>query len=436
MVWAAKKKEPPKLDTSSEKLKYLLSPAWNKFIRHHPTPKQTAFLLLPHKEAFYGGAAGGGKSDALLMAALQYIQYPGYAAILFRRSFSDLALPGALLERAFNWLSQVGQARWVERDKRWQFGRGGSLSFGYLDGPRDHFRYQSAEFQFIGFDELTQFDAKQYLYLFSRLRRLKGVTIPPRVRAASNPGGIGHSWVKQRFVDPGSEGVPFIRATLKDNPFLDQEDYKQQLSKLDHITRAQLQFGRWDVSDLGGLFKGEWFSLVDEIPHTYNAVRYWDLAGTEPTEKKPDPDYTAGCLMKYLDPYFFIDDMKELRGRPKAVEDLVLHTAQLDGVEIPIVIEEEPGASGKSMVDYFSRLLPGHTVKGDRPTGPKYVRAQPFSSKAEAGYVKLRKAPWNRKFLEEAEAFDGEGKIHDDKVDAATGAFKYLTSALPVQVFL
>jgi len=176
-------------------LRSALTPRMTKYIPHKPTPKQAAFLLLPVREAFYGGAAGGGKSDALLMAALQYVDMPGYSAILFRRTFSDLALPGALLERSTEWLKPT-DAKWDDNKKTWHFPSGATLTFGYLEHENDKYRYQSSEFNFIGFDELTQFTESQYRYLFSRLRRLKGSEVPLRMRAASNPGGEGHEWVR------------------------------------------------------------------------------------------------------------------------------------------------------------------------------------------------------------------------------------------------
>ena len=131
-------------------LKRILTPRLTKYIPHLPTSKQTAFLLLQGREALYGGAAGGGKSDALLMAALQYVDIPGYAAILFRRTFRDLALPGALMTRAESWLTGT-DARWNDEEKTWHFPSGATITFGYLEAEKDKFRYQSAEFQFIGF---------------------------------------------------------------------------------------------------------------------------------------------------------------------------------------------------------------------------------------------------------------------------------------------
>ena len=134
------------------------------------------------------------------MAALQYVDVPGYAALLFRRTYADLNLPGALMDRAHQWLGATA-ARWNAHDHRWTFPSGATLTFGYLETERDKYRYQSSELQYIGFDELTQFPESQYTYLFSRLRRLGDSEVPLRMRSASNPGGEGHEWVRARFVD-------------------------------------------------------------------------------------------------------------------------------------------------------------------------------------------------------------------------------------------
>jgi len=182
-----------------QRLERLTTPRLTRYIAHRPTPPQTAFLLLECREAMYGGAAGGGKSDALLMAALQYVDVENYAALLLRKSYSDLSLPAALIPRAAEWLTTT-DAKWNGAEHVWRFPSGASLSFGYLDTEADKYRYQSAEYQFIGFDELTQFSESQYTYMFSRLRRLKGSNVPLRMRGASNPGGYGHEWVKQRFI--------------------------------------------------------------------------------------------------------------------------------------------------------------------------------------------------------------------------------------------
>ena len=222
------------------------------YAQQEPFGSQQAFLDLDCFEALYGGAAGGGKSSALLMAALEYVDRPGYNALILRRTYRDLALPGAIMDRAREWLSNT-DAHWNGIDKQWMFPSGAKLQFGYLDTEIDKYRYQGSELSFIAFDELTQFHESQYTYLLSRLRRLKGSDTPLRARAATNPGGIGHEWVKRRFVDEAERGGRvFIPAKLSDNPFLDQVSYTEALSNLDSITRRQLLDGEW-IQDTSGL---------------------------------------------------------------------------------------------------------------------------------------------------------------------------------------
>ena len=215
-------------------------------------------MLSPAREALYGGAAGGGKSDGLLMGAAQDVDVPGYAALLLRRSFRDLNQPDSLIPRSKEWWT--GKADWSQQDKRWTFPSGATITFGYLDSPDDVYQYQGAAYQYIGWDELTQFPESPYRYLFSRLRRRAGVDVPLRKRAGSNPGGVGHEWVKARFVKPAvpSPGRVFVPARLEDNPHLDAAAYIESLAELDPITREQLLRGDWDAY-VGGRFRREWF---------------------------------------------------------------------------------------------------------------------------------------------------------------------------------
>lgn len=209
---------------------------------------QTAFLLLDTEEAFYGGAAGGGKSDALLAGALEYVDVPRYAALILRRTYTDLSLPGAIMSRSAEWLQ--GLAHWNHDRKTWTFPAGATVTFGYLDNERDMFRYQSAEFQYIAFDELTQFTEKQFEYMFSRLRATEDVRVPLRMRAGSNPGGIGHGWVKKRYVTGRAPGVIYVPAKLDDHPDESfKAGYRRSLAKLDDVTRRQYEDGDWDVAE-------------------------------------------------------------------------------------------------------------------------------------------------------------------------------------------
>lgn len=398
----------------------------NPYIPHAPTEPQAAFLTLPQREALYGGAAGGGKSDALLMAALQYVHIPDYTALLLRRSFPDLAMPGAIMDRAKDWLGGT-DARWNEQRKTWRFPSGATLTFGYLQDERDKYRYQGAEFQFVGFDELTQFLASPYRYLFSRLRKLKGANVPIRMRGATNPGGIGHEWVLQRFIEEGElRGRPFVPAKLTDNPYLDAEEYVQSLSELSPTERAQLLNGDWFARPEGSKFRREWFEIIerDAVPAQLRRVRYWDLAATEPAPGK-DPDYTAGALVGEASGIYYILDLTRDRLTPGGVEALICQTATLDGIGVDVHLEQEPGSSGVAVIDRYRRVvLRGFPAYADRVTGSKEVRANPFSAAAQAGNVKLVRGPWINDFLEEAVAFPGGP--HDDQIDAVSGAVQKL----------
>ena len=399
--------------------------AWTRYIPIKPTPKQLAFLLLPCMEALFGGAGGPGKSTALLMAALQYVDTAGYAAIIIRRTFADLSLPSALMDVARSWLNDT-DAKWSQDEKTWHFPIGSTVTFGYLDSPKDKYRYQSAAFQMIGFDELTQFPEMDYTFMFSRLRRLKDVDIPIRMRSASNPGNQGHDWVKQRFMTYPTTDRIFIPAKLSDNPHIDAEEYRRSLAELDPITRRQIEDGDWTARHGGNKFRREWFKVIETQPEDLpRSVRFWDMAATEAKAGK-DPDWTVGLkLAQTSDKVFYILDVRRMRGTSNEVEQLVKQTAALDGVSTPIRMEQEPGSSGKAVIAQYTKALAGYDFAGVLSTGSKEVRANPVASQAEAGNIKIVGGPWLAAFLDEVELFPMGG--HDDQVDALSGALNSLT---------
>jgi predicted phage terminase large subunit-like protein len=247
------------------------------------------------------------------------------------------------------------------------------------------------------------------------------------MRSASNPGNVGHDWVKMRYVEPRTKDRPFVPARLADNPYLDREGYQLSLSELDPFTRRQLLDGDWTARNPSGKFRREWLELVEVAPEQAERCRYWDLAATAP---KPgtDPDWTAGARVSVTrDGIWHVEDMRRMRGSPLQVEQLVRQTAELDGRAVPVWIEQEPGSSGKNTIDHYVRnVLRGYTVRGHSPTGPKDVRANPVSSQAEAGNVKLVRGGWVPSYLDELDAFSPDCS-HDDQVDATSGAFAMLT---------
>ncbi|AKU97011.1 Phage terminase, large subunit [Labilithrix luteola] len=243
--------------------------ASKSFIPHEPWAKQKAFLALDVLEAGYGGAAGGGKSDAILMDALQNVHVPGYSALLLRRTYPDLALPGALMDRSHKWLDGT-RAVWNEQKKQWTFptpcGRTSTVQFGYCDTEADLRRYKSAEFQFIGIDEATEWPEKWYTFLFSRLRRVKGFPVPIKMRSGTNPDGPGYGWYRERFGIPENKAFNdpiwsgpkrvFFPARAEDNPALDLEQYELSLEEMlggrKGVKWKQLREGLW-IPDGSGL---------------------------------------------------------------------------------------------------------------------------------------------------------------------------------------
>ncbi len=401
-----------------------LTPRLNRFIPHEPTLRQRAFLVLPQMEALFGGAAGGGKSDALLMGALQYVDVPGYSALLLRRTYAQLSKADSLIPRSHEWLRGTG-AKWSEVRMSWTFPSGARLEFGHLQHENDKYNYQGPAYQFIGFDELTGFSESQYRFLFSRLRRLEGSSIPVRMRSGSNPGGVGHDWVKMRFpiMETSERAISraFIPSKLADNPHLDRTEYEKSLAELDPITKAQLLDGDWTARQFGGMFKRENFEIVPEAPSSLRGeVRYWDLAGTEAKGGSSDPDWTVGTRGGESEGVLYLTDVQRFRGEPGPVEARIRQTARADGRAVTVWIEQEPGASGKIVIDHYRRnVLSGFAVRPDRVTGSKTVRAQPFSAAADAGLVKLVAGRWIPEFFDELEAFPYGP--HDDQTDSGAG---------------
>lgn len=232
----------------------------------HPGP-QTAFLIYEGREALYGGAAGGGKSVALLMAALQWVDHPGYRALILRRTYQQLVKPDALIPLSHEALAQT-DAEWNGTKRQWTFPSGAVLEFGYLARDEDKHNYQGAAYDFVGFDELTHFpDEGMYSYLFSRVRKRAGSPVPDRVRATANPGGAGHEWVKGRFID--NVAPPhrvYFPATLEDNPSLDMASYEANLALLSDVERRRLRHGDWDVVADGPLWGAEHFPTYGAVP--------------------------------------------------------------------------------------------------------------------------------------------------------------------------
>ena len=199
---------------------------------------------------------------------------------------------------------------------------------------------------------------------------------------------------------------------------------------------AQMQ--QLPVARGGGIFARADWQFANDYPRDMRLIRYWDKAAT-PEGGGSDPDYTAGVLGGFdKNGLFWIIDVIRGRWSPHQVEQRIGLTArEIDGTNVAIYIEEEPGSSGKDVTAHYQRLLRGHALRGDRATGPKLVRVDPLLAAAEAGNVVLLRrryvgngqgigtepAAWHTGFLTEFEEFTGDDANHDDQVIAAVGCY-------------
>lgn len=244
-----------------------------------PHKKQEVFLTLPDwiYEVLYGGAAGPGKTEALYMLPLvrQFHQHPRYKGLILRRTFPELE--AEIILRSKQWYASTG-AKYNEQKKRWTFPNGGYQGFGHCEHEKDITKYDGVEYNYVGFDELTHFTEYQYTYLAGSRVRSSSSELPAIVRSGTNPGNVGHKWVRDRFVEPYKEGMKllkdkrtgltrmFVPAFLEDNPTLMQNDplYAQKLMMLPtEAERRAKRYGDWYTFE-GQVFQFRLEPLPDE----------------------------------------------------------------------------------------------------------------------------------------------------------------------------
>lgn len=433
---------------------------------------QTAFLETSADIAIYGGAAGGGKSYALLLEPLRHFDNAKFGAVIFRRNSTQVRNEGGLWDESFKLYGQLG-AHPREAFLQWVFPAEWNLKFAHLEHERNVFDWQGAQIPFIGFDELTHFSEKQFFYMLSRNRSTSGV--PGYIRATCNPDA--DSWVRkivdwwigedgyplkersgtlrwfirredtiiwgdsrQELLDRyGAEELPksltFIPSSIFDNRILMEKDpaYLASLRALSRVDRLRLLGGNWNVrATAGSMFQREWFPTVDAIPAGWiSAIRFWDRAATRPNEVNKDPDWTRGLLLyRYPDNTFLVGDVRSLRDTPGKVESLIRNTAQFDTQAVRIGAQQDPGSAGVAEMENFVRMLIGYDVQVQPLTKDKVTRAKPVSAQAEVGNISVLRGPWNDEFFTELENFpDG---AHDDIVDVLSGAFNELSGGMSI----
>ena len=232
------------------------------------TRKQKRFIDAGETEVLFGGAAGGGKSYAQVIDALLFaLRYPRSRQLLLRRTFPELQMS---ILRTVRDLYPAKLWDYNVQQHTGRFRNGSVIDFGYIGTEADLSRYQSAEFDVIRFDELTHFTEEMYTYLFSRLRGAN--SYPKQIKSSTNPGNVGHAWVKARFIDAAPPDTViaapagtrrFIPSRVQDNRFLMESDpdYVERLKNLSENERKALLDGSWDV------FEGQFFTEWDRERH-------------------------------------------------------------------------------------------------------------------------------------------------------------------------
>ena len=354
----------------------------------------------------------------------EWLADPDYSALILRKTFVDLNQPEGILNRAQEWLMDKPGVIWQAQHNRFVFESGAILQFGHCNAPRDHYKYRGGKYNLVCWDELTDFPEDQYTFLFSRQRRPQGSSLPLLTVAASNPGGTGHAWVRERFIRTSQPGRLFIAASYHDNPHLDRDEYGKTLDNLLPVERARIKYGDWDVLDNETLFDLAWFRYYSELPQgSSTSVRAWDTAATP-----GGGDYTVGIKMVRIGDDFYIDDMVRGQWGPAEVEQVQIQTAELDGPTVRIMLEEEPGSAGKRVNQILMQKLRKFHVSTERNTGDKLVRAVPSARAMSNGKLHIAKKPWTKSLVDEMISFTGNEKIdqHDDIVDSVSLAYNGL----------
>ena len=392
-----------------------------------PQPRQRAFMERAEPEALYGGAAGGGKSDALVVEALRQVHIPHYRGLILRKTYPQLS---DLVDKSMRYYPRAFPgAAYNATGHVWVFPSGAKIWFGSMQYTKDRTNYQGKAFDFIGFDELTHFEWDEYSYMMSR-NRPTGPGTRVYMRSTTNPGGVGHGWVKERFITPAPPGTPiweeyqvrmpdggvktyrrarvFIPSSVFDNPALlaNDPEYLANLAALPEAEKQALLYGSWDS------FSGQVFTEWRNDPDHYQDQRWTHVIEPFqiPAHWRIWRGYDFGFSKPFSVGWYAVDEerriyrIKELygsSGRPneglrldpveqarriRAAEqdDPMLRGRVIRGIADPAIFDESRGESIAAMME----------------RGPHYVHWAAADNTRLAGKMQLHYRL----------AFDGEGR--------------------------
>lgn len=440
----------------------------DEVIAPQPGP-QTQFMASSAQVIIYGGAAGGGKTRAVLIRCTRdtaIMPVRGTRAVIFRRTYTLIKQAGSIWDESYQVYQPLGGKPISGSKLAWKWHRHDTeIVFAHMQfHPKDTYAKKGLQAELICFEELTEFEEEQFFYMLSRNRSRNGVK--PQLVATTNP--EYDSWVRiflAPWVDPeypepalsgeiryfmrgdddriywlprgkkrkGAYSATFIAASIEDNKILRENDpeYETRLMTLPLVERLKLRYGDWQARKTSGkVYKRHWFPIVD-VPFVDIArwVRFWDLAATEDerteqkNKEKGGPDFTASCLVGITKQHvFLVTHATWDRFSPLQADDAIKAIASQDGRSVMVAMEQEPGATGKRDLSHFRRnVLPEYEFKAFAKLGNKVERSRIPSTHVEARNVYLLRGEWNEGFLNFLEAFPNP-KVHDDIVDAFNGA--------------
>lgn len=454
-----------------------------KILKPQKGPQET-FLSTSADIAIYGGAAGGGKTYALLLEAARHTDNPKFGAVIFRRQSIQITQEGGLWDSSYEVYRGIkGTVPKTSPRYHWKFKSGARVGFAHIDGDKDLGKWQGSQIALIGFDELTHFTKKQFFYMMSRNRSASG--IEPYIRATCNPdadswvadfiswwinqdtgypisdrSGVirymvhindiiswfdtedeGIAFAKQSGLDQyrakkSVKSVTFIASTLQDNKILMENDpgYLANLLALTEVEKERLLNGNWKIKPSAGSFfkRTQIGDILKVIPNDIVAIcRGWDLAATDEDENK-EAAFTAGVLIaKRSCGRFLVLDVINQQLKAGDVRKLILTTTKADNSKygkycsVRQRLPQDPGQAGKEQAQSYINMLAGYSVVTRPESGSKESRAEPMAAQWQQGFFDVMEGEWNEEYFNQLESFP-ESKFKD-MVDAGSSAFGEIT---------